>query len=310
MRAMSERVEEAMIRAALVRAARVWEGRGWTGPPTELLFELAGHAIDPLSMPVNPRAFSVYLRRVAPSLPPAGVEVIPWKSRGARLFTVRPLPVRACRDCRGTWYRLTSYSERIHAHWVCGHCDPPETNPTLWLNVQLGSEPHQGYWRSQRRPEPPAMSWMAPPGGPPPGADPVLSAVRELLEHCGETRLGPLSWIGPMGELLERVRETAPAAALPRTPDRLSRRLRAARRELLALAVEVEFPSRGRERLVALRRIPAAPCRTCRGAQFWFHTGAWQCGRCAAPQVNPSTWFDLGGLKDLAETAAGAEDWE
>jgi hypothetical protein len=307
---MSERVEEAVIRAALVRAVRVWEGRIWTGAPAELLFELAGHAVDPLSMPVSPRAFAIYLSRVAPSLPPAGVEVIRWKSRGARRFTVRPLPVRACRQCRGAWYRLTSYTDRIHARWVCGHCDPAETNPTLWLNVQLGGEPMEGYWKSQRRPSPPAMGGAALPGAQAPGADPVLAAVSGLLNRCGETRLGPLSWIGSLGELLERLRESAPAAGLPGTPDRLSRRLRSARREFLAMAVEVDFPTAGRERLVALRRIPASFCPTCRGAQFWFDGQAWKCGRCATPRVNPSTWFDLGGIKDLAETAADAEDSE
>lgn len=305
---MSERVEEAVIRSALVRAAKSWEGRAWIGSPTELLFELAGHANDPLSMPVSSRAFSVYLRRLIPGLSAAGVEVIPWKSRGARLVTVRPLPVRACRRCRGIWFRLTSYRDRIHAHWVCGHCEPADTNPTLWLNVQLGSEPYEGYWKSRNRDAPPPM---ARPGGadvPATGVEPVLAGLRALLDRCGETRLGPLSWIGTMGELLERLRDTAPGATLPKSPEVLSRKLREAERELRSLAVEVEFPPRGRERLVALRRIPSARCAKCRGSQFWFDGGSWQCGRCAAPKVNPSTWFDLGGLKDLAEAPADADD--
>lgn len=307
---MSERIEQVIIRSALLRAAKAWDGRPWTSPPTELLFELAGHASDPLSMPVSPRAFSAYLRRLAPTLPAAGLEVIAWKSRGTRLITVRSLPVRPCRRCRGIWFRLTSYRDRIHARWVCGHCEPAEANPTLWLNVQLGAEPYPGYWRSQRRPVPPPMTGPPSPGNPPAGDDPVLAAVGELLDRCGETHLGPLSWIGTMSELLDRVRETAPGAPLPRTPELLSRKLRESRARLRAMAVELEFPIRNRVRLVALRRIPATLCPTCRGSQFWFDGGAWKCGRCSAPRVNPSTWFDLGGLKDLAETAADAEDSE
>ena len=305
---MSERVEEAVIRSALVRAVRAWEGRPWTGAPTELLFELAGHANDPLSMPVSARAFSVYLRRLAPTLPPMGLEVLPWKSRGARLITVRSLPVRPCRRCGGIWFRLTSYRDRIHSHWVCGHCEPADVNPTLWLNVQLGGEPYEGYWKSQKRPVPPPMGGSGPVVDPPPGSDPVLAALRELLDRSGETRLGPLSWIGTMRELLGRVRAAAPESALPKTPEMLSRKLRDSMRELRGLAVEMEFPARGRERLVALRRIPSARCSACRGTQFWFDGRMWQCGRCFAPQVNPSTWFDLSGLKDLTETTADAED--
>lgn len=307
---MSERVEEAVIRSALARAAKAWEGRVWTGSPTELLFELAGHANDPLSMPVSSRAFSVYLRRLAPTLPSAGVEVIPWRSRGARLITVRPLPVRPCRRCRGIWFRLTSYRDRIHARWVCGNCEPAETNPTLWLNVQLGGEPYEGYWKSQRGEAPPPMLLPRRKEAAPAGSEPMLAALRELLDRCGETRLGPLSWIGSMSGLLARLREIAPAAALPKSPAALSKKLRGAERELRAMAVELEFPPRGRERLAALRRIPPARCADCRSSQFWFDGHTWQCGRCAAPKVNPSTWFDLGGLKDRAEAAADADDTE
>jgi hypothetical protein len=104
------------------------------------------HAIVPAITCLRP--FALYLRRLAHSLAGAGIEVLLWREVGKPFITIRPLPTERCHTCGQAWFRLSNYIERVRATWLCGRCNPYESNPDVWMNPTIKSTLLAGYWET------------------------------------------------------------------------------------------------------------------------------------------------------------------